>query len=75
MRCFLIICILLGSSILPIFSQKKVVLYQEKAYLHTDKPFYLIGDTIWLKGYLVDAQTHKESDAQSRFLYIEGNSA
>ena len=44
---------------------------QEKAYLHTDKSFYLIGDTIWLKGYLVDAQTHKESDAQSRFLYIE----
>ena len=44
---------------------------QEKAYLHTDKPFYLIGDTIWVKGYLVDAQTHKESDAQSRFLYIE----
>ena len=44
---------------------------QEKAYLHTDKSFYLIGDTIWMKGYLVDAQTHKESDAQSRFLYIE----
>ena len=44
---------------------------QEKVYLHTDKPFYLIGDTIWLKGYLVDAQTHKERDAQSRFLYIE----
>ncbi len=46
-------------------------LTQEKAYLHTDKPFYLIGDTIWLKGYLVNAQSHKEKDAQSRFLYVE----
>jgi len=46
-------------------------LTQEKVYLHTDKPFYLIGDTIWLKGYLVDAQSHKEKDAQSRFLYVE----
>lgn len=44
---------------------------QEKAYLHADKPFYVIGDTIWMKGYLVDAQTHKENDAESRFLYVE----
>ena len=46
-------------------------LYQEKVYLHTDKPYYLKGDTIWLKGYLVDAQTHRMKDAQSRFLYVE----
>ena len=45
--------------------------YQEKVYLHTDKPYYLKGDTIWLKGYLVDAQTHRMEDAQSRFLYVE----
>ena len=45
--------------------------YQEKVYLHTDKPYYLKGDTIWLKGYLVDAQTHRMKDAQSRFLYVE----
>ena len=44
---------------------------QEKAYLHTDKPFYVIGDTIWLKGYLVDAQSHKERDTESNFLYVE----
>ena len=44
---------------------------REKNYLHTDKPFYVIGDTIWMKGYLVDAQTHKENDAESRFLYVE----
>ena len=54
-----------------ICSQEIAIPYQEKVYLHTDKPFYLVGDTIWLKGYLVNAQTHKESDVQSRFLYIE----
>lgn len=44
---------------------------QEKLYLHLDKPYYLTGDTIWLKGYLVDAQTHKTDDAGSRFIYVE----
>ncbi|WP_294585558.1 hypothetical protein [uncultured Bacteroides sp.] len=47
------------------------LLKQEKIYIHTDKPFYLMGDTIWIKGYLVDAQTHKEQDVQSRFIHVE----
>lgn len=47
------------------------LLKQEKIYVQTDKPFYLMGDTIWIKGYLVDAQTHKEQDVQSRFMYVE----
>lgn len=34
-------------------------LRQEKVYVHMDKPFYLVGDTIWMKGYLVDARTHR----------------
>lgn len=42
-----------------------------KIYIHIDKPFYLTGDTIWMKGYLVDAKTHKEQDVQSRFMYVE----
>ena len=29
---------------------------QEKVYLHTDKPYYSIGDEIWFKAYVVDAQ-------------------
>lgn len=24
----------------------------EKVYLHTDKPYYTIGDTLWFKSYL-----------------------
>lgn len=30
--------------------------YQEKIYLHTDKPYYAIGDEIWFKAYLVNAK-------------------
>lgn len=52
-------------------TEKTSLLKQEKIYIHTDKPFYLMGDTIWIKGYLVDAQTHKEQDVQSRFIHVE----
>lgn len=51
--------------------ENNILSRQEKVYLHTDKPFYIIGDTIWLKGYLVDATSHKERDAKSCFLYVE----
>lgn len=42
---------------------------QEKVYLHTDKPYYAAGDTVWMKGYLVDAAFH-EADSISRVLYV-----
>lgn len=42
----------------------------EKAYIQTDRDAYLIGETIWLKGYLVNGTTH-ESDTVSRVLYVE----
>jgi hypothetical protein len=35
------------------YQQKNI---QEKVYLHTDKPYYSIGDDIWFKAYVVDAQ-------------------
>lgn len=53
-----------------IFTKNIASMPQEKSYLHIDKPYYLTGDTIWLKGYVVDAVTHKE-DAMSRYLYVE----
>lgn len=52
------------------FTANMASMPQEKSYLHIDKPYYLTGDTIWLKGYLVDAVTHKE-EAMSRFFYVE----
>ncbi|MCM1093570.1 MAG: carboxypeptidase-like regulatory domain-containing protein [Lachnospiraceae bacterium] len=43
---------------------------QEKVFLHTDKPYYFQGDTIWIKGYLTGAITHK-MNSFSRNLYVE----
>jgi len=42
----------------------------EKAYVHTDRDAYLTGETIWLKGYLVNGTTH-EVDTVSRVLYVD----
>lgn len=43
---------------------------QEKVYVHTDRPYYAAGDTIWLKGYLTDGQLH-HADSASRVLYVD----
>lgn len=43
---------------------------QEKVYLHQDKGYYAVGDTIWLAGYIVNAQTHKPSNL-SKVLYVD----
>ncbi|OJJ14508.1 hypothetical protein BKI52_42785 [marine bacterium AO1-C] len=43
---------------------------QEKVYLHHDKPFYALGDTIWVSGYVVNAQSHRPSKL-SRILYVD----
>lgn len=43
---------------------------QEKSYLHTDKPYYSVGEDIWFKGYVLNAVTHKPKTL-SQFLYVE----
>jgi hypothetical protein len=43
---------------------------QEKVYIHTDKPYYAIGDDIWFKAYVVDAQT-LTTTPQSNILYVD----
>src|SRR5579864_4439950 len=43
---------------------------QEKLYVHTDKTFYLAGETVWFKIYAVDASFHKPV-ATSSISYIE----
>lgn len=41
----------------------------EKLYLHFDKPYYSVGDTIWFKGYLMNQAIGYSQ--QSNRLYVE----
>ncbi len=43
---------------------------QEKVHIHTDKPFYAIGDTIWFKAYVVKAEGN-ELSGLSKTLYVD----
>ncbi|MEJ7777986.1 MAG: TonB-dependent receptor plug domain-containing protein [Daejeonella sp.] len=43
---------------------------QEKVHIHIDKPYYAIGDNIWFKAYVVNAEKNELSDL-SRILYVE----
>jgi len=42
----------------------------EKVYLHTDKPYYAVRDTLWFKAYLVDASVH-HADSANSVLYVD----
>jgi len=56
---------------LPPQFEKYVSQYeQEKLFVHTDKTFYLTGETIWFKVYNIDAGTNKPGDL-SKAAYIE----
>ncbi|MEJ7692458.1 TonB-dependent receptor plug domain-containing protein [Daejeonella sp.] len=43
---------------------------QEKVHLHMDKPYYAIGDNIWFKAYVVNAEMNGLS-ALSKILYVD----
>ena len=43
---------------------------QEHIYVHTDKPYYVPGDTVWFRAHLVDAVTHTPI-SRSRYVYVE----
>jgi len=45
---------------------------EEKVYLHTDKPYYNLGDTIWFKAYLFDP-SYLSGSEKSGLLYVELN--
>lgn len=44
--------------------------FQEKIFVHTDKSFYVPGEIIWFKAYVVDAIEHKPVDI-SKVAYLE----
>ncbi len=43
---------------------------QEKLYMHVDRSFYLAGDILWCKLYVVDASLHQPLDI-SKVAYVE----
>lgn len=43
---------------------------QEQIYVHTDRPYYVSGDTVWLRAHLVDAVTHTPI-SRSHYVYVE----
>jgi TonB-dependent SusC/RagA subfamily outer membrane receptor len=42
----------------------------EKAYLHLDRPYYSVGETIWFKAYLTNS-VNNAADSVSRVLYVD----
>ena len=59
-----------GQRITEQLQRFRAVYPQEKAYLHLDKPYYTLGDTLWFKSYLVDGALH-QSDSASQVLYVD----
>ncbi|MCL2727298.1 MAG: hypothetical protein FWD56_02840 [Bacteroidales bacterium] len=57
-------------SLASLFRHQLEIFPQEKIYVHTDKPYYVSGETIWFRAYLVDAVTHIPAFA-SRYVYVE----
>jgi hypothetical protein len=43
---------------------------KEKVYVHTDRSFYLTGDVIWFKAYVVNA-ANSQFSSLSKVLYVE----
>lgn len=43
---------------------------QEKVHLHLDKPFYSVGDTLYFKAYVVNAEDNSPS-GRSALLYVD----
>ncbi|MDO5447250.1 MAG: hypothetical protein Q4F34_05700 [Prevotellaceae bacterium] len=77
MKKLLFILLSIGMS-LSAFSQgiqQKVIDYykavpMEKVYLHTDKSNYIAGDSVWFRGYLINAITNRQS-LLSYYIYVD----
>lgn len=52
------------------FNKLWITAPQEKVYLQTDKPYYVAGEPVWFKGFLVNATTH-QPNTLSKFIYVE----
>jgi hypothetical protein len=76
LTCLIVMSFAFGSDIDPMQTlvQKLVEYYarfpQEKIYIQTDKPYYLGGENIWFRAFLVNASGHKPSTL-SKKVYVE----
>lgn len=52
------------------FYRQSILYPQEKIYLQTDKSFYIVGENIWFRAHLINAQNHLP-DSTSRYVYVE----
>lgn len=52
------------------FSDYRTRAVTEKIYIHTDRSFYLTGETMWFSVYQVDGSLHKPIDL-SKVVYVE----
>lgn len=52
------------------FSRYQASAFQEKVFVHTDKTFYLAGETLWFKAYDVDAYFNRPMPF-SDVIYVE----
>jgi TonB-dependent Receptor Plug Domain len=43
---------------------------RELIYLHTDKPYYVAGNTLWFRAYLLNQQNHQPSNVSNK-VYVE----
>ncbi|KAI9459589.1 hypothetical protein F5148DRAFT_1287118 [Russula earlei] len=50
--------------------EPKLKLFFEKVYLHTDREYYVAGDDIWYKAYLVNAQSNYPTFTSNN-LYVD----
>ncbi len=60
----------MAKSIVERFNMYSNTALQEKMYVHLDRSFYLIGETIWFKAYNLDGARHRFLD-MSKVAYLE----
>lgn len=53
-----------------LFNRYQARSVQEKLFMHVDRTFYLAGDILWCKLYVVDASSHQPLDL-SKVAYVE----
>ncbi|TDB63443.1 hypothetical protein [Arundinibacter roseus] len=45
--------------------------YAEKIFVHSDRPLYVVGETMWCKLYALDVHSNRPADVLSKIAYLE----